>query len=126
MRARADVVIIDAPPLLPVTDAAVLARQADGAILVVRHGKTTYAQVDRAVENLRLAGARLLGTIINMTPARGSDSYAYSYEYETTGRRGRTAAPRRSTELALHPDGADRTDQSVEDERHSVSHLPRN
>ena len=40
-----DVVIIDAPPLLPVTDAALLAAQADGALIVVRHGKTTRDQL---------------------------------------------------------------------------------
>jgi capsular exopolysaccharide synthesis family protein len=81
LRELADVIILDAPPLLPVTDAAVLARQADGAILVVRYGKTTYDQVDRSAESLRLVGARLLGTIVNMAPARGSDAYAYSYTY---------------------------------------------
>src|SRR5690606_14453620 len=41
LRDRFDVVIVDAPPLLPVTDAAVLAAQVDGAVLILRHGKTT-------------------------------------------------------------------------------------
>ena len=46
-----DVIVIDAPPLLPVTDAALIATQADGAVLVVRQGKTTrdqFAHLDRA------------------------------------------------------------------------------
>ena len=121
LRHRADVIIIDAPPLLPVTDAAVLARQSDGAILVVRHGKTTFAQVDRAVENLRLAGARLLGTIVNMTPARGSDSYAYSYAYAPAGRRARPAGERRPTaELPVEI-----PDERAERSRHRLTHLPR-
>ena len=45
---RYDVVIIDAPPLLPVTDGALLAAQADGAVLVIRHGKTTKDQIATA------------------------------------------------------------------------------
>ena len=51
LRTRYDVVILDAPPLLPVTDAALLAAQTDGAVVVVRHGKTTRDQLstrDRA------------------------------------------------------------------------------
>src|SRR5690606_32160176 len=78
---RADIVLIDAPPLLPVTDAALLARQADGAVLIVRHGKTTVDQVNQAVENLRKVDARLLGTVLNMAPAKGPDAYTYGYGY---------------------------------------------
>ena len=51
-RERYDVTIIDAPPLLPVTDAAVMASQTDGAVLVVRHGKTTKDQLSGAVDRL--------------------------------------------------------------------------
>ncbi|MFL6024687.1 MAG: polysaccharide biosynthesis tyrosine autokinase, partial [Marmoricola sp.] len=43
-----DMVIIDGPPLLPVSDAAIMARDVDGAILVVRHGKTTKEQLKQA------------------------------------------------------------------------------
>ena len=45
LRRDFDVIIIDAPPLLPVTDAALLAAQADGAVVVVRHGRTTRDQL---------------------------------------------------------------------------------
>ena len=45
-------VIVDAPPLLPVTDGAVLAHQADGALLVVSLGKTTYDLLEKAVATL--------------------------------------------------------------------------
>jgi capsular exopolysaccharide synthesis family protein len=83
---RADVVILDAPPLLPVTDAAVLARVADGAVLVVRVGKTKREQVTRAIEALTSVDARLLGTVINRAPVRGPDAgaYGYGYGYEST------------------------------------------
>lgn len=78
---RADVILIDAPPLLPVTDAALLANQADGAVLVVRHGKTSRDQVDQALASLGKVDARLLGTVLNMAPARGPDAYTYGYGY---------------------------------------------
>lgn len=81
LRARADIVLIDAPPLLPVTDAALISRQCDGAILVVRHGKTTREQVTRSLDALSSVGARLLGTVLNMAPAGGSHGYGYGYGY---------------------------------------------
>nr|WP_255670327.1 polysaccharide biosynthesis tyrosine autokinase [Aeromicrobium wangtongii] len=81
LRARYDVVLIDAPPLLPVTDGALLAAQADGALLVVRHGKTTTDQLALAVDRLESVGASPAGVIFNMTPARGGDGYGYGYGY---------------------------------------------
>jgi capsular exopolysaccharide synthesis family protein len=78
---RADVVLIDAPPLLPVTDAALLARMSDGAVLVVRHGKTTVDQLRQAVGNLAKVDAWLLGTVLTMAPAKGPDAYTYGYGY---------------------------------------------
>lgn len=82
-----DIVLIDAPPLLPVTDAALLASQADGAILVVRHGKTTTDHVRAATERLTSVGSAPAGVIFNMTPARGAGSrgYGYGYGYEPLG-----------------------------------------
>lgn len=80
LRSRFDVVIIDAPPLLPVTDATLLASKADGAILVVRHGKATKEQVRQSVARLEHVGARLLGTVSNMVPMRGK-GYGYGYGY---------------------------------------------
>ena len=57
---RFDLVVIDAPPLLPVTDAAILASLASGAVLVTRHGKTKREQVRRAVEALRAVDSALV------------------------------------------------------------------
>lgn len=81
LRGRFDIVLIDAPPLLPVTDGALLAAQADGALLVVRHGKTTSDQVSLAVDRLEAVGATPVGVIFNMTPAKGGDGYGYGYGY---------------------------------------------
>lgn len=81
LRQRADIVLVDSPPLLPVTDAAILATHADGAILITRHGQTKTDQVRQAAANLEQVGGRLLGTVITMTPPRGPDAYRYGYGY---------------------------------------------
>ncbi|WP_374977081.1 polysaccharide biosynthesis tyrosine autokinase [Microbacterium trichothecenolyticum] len=76
-----DVVLCDAPPLLPVTDAAILANATSGAILVVRAGHTNRHQLTGAVDALNTAGARIAGVAMTMVPTRGPDSYAYGYGY---------------------------------------------
>lgn len=88
LRAEYDIVLLDAPPLLPVTDAALLAAQTDGAVLVVRHGKTSKDQLGHAVERLTAVDAKPLGVVLNMVPAkrRGGDSYAYTYHYAYANR----------------------------------------
>ncbi|MCJ0902138.1 polysaccharide biosynthesis tyrosine autokinase [Rhodococcus sp. ARC_M6] len=83
LRARFDYVIIDAPPLLPVTDAAVLTAMSDGALVIARHASTKRDQLARAVGNLHSVGARILGTVITMTPANKRSGYDYQYYYET-------------------------------------------
>jgi capsular exopolysaccharide synthesis family protein len=80
--ARYDIVVLDAPPLLPVTDAALLATRADGAVVVVSHGKTTRDQLSTALERLESVGATTLGVVVNLTPAKKSGSgYGYGYGY---------------------------------------------
>jgi capsular exopolysaccharide synthesis family protein len=84
-RAHFDVIVIDAPPLLPVTDAALIAAQSDGAVLIVRQGKTTRDQFRHSLERLEAVGARPLGVTLNMVEARGrkgyGDGYGYGYGY---------------------------------------------
>ncbi|MEV1128801.1 polysaccharide biosynthesis tyrosine autokinase [Agromyces sp. NPDC049794] len=74
-------VIIDAPPLLPVTDGAVLTHQADGALIVITLRKTTFDLLDKALDTLHKARGRALGVVLNRAPLRGADAAAYSYEY---------------------------------------------
>jgi capsular exopolysaccharide synthesis family protein len=74
-------VIIDAPPLLPVTDGAVLTHQADGALIVITLRKTTFDLLDKALDTLHKARGRALGIVLNRAPLRGADAAAYSYEY---------------------------------------------
>lgn len=75
------VVLIDAPPLLPVTDAAVLSHVADGAIVVVRTGRTTQEQLGQSLGNLEKVKGRVLGAVLNYVPTSGTDSYSYYGTY---------------------------------------------
>jgi capsular exopolysaccharide synthesis family protein len=104
LRSRADIVLIDAPPLLPVTDAAVLARTSDGSILVVRHGRTTREQVTRALDTVNAVSGRLLGTVLNMAPAGGAHGHGYGYGYGYTSEYAtRTDRPKLTTVGAPAP-----------------------
>ena len=83
LRERFDVVLIDAPPMLPVSDAAVIGGSADGIILVVRHGHVRREQVAMLFENLVAANVRLIGTILTQVPA-GVRRDGHEYGYQTT------------------------------------------
>jgi succinoglycan biosynthesis transport protein ExoP len=96
-----DVVLFDTPPLLPVTDAAVLGAATDGAVIVARAGKTRREQLRHAADLLRGAGAPVLGLVVNGMPVKGGRyaKYAYRYSYETqTPRHGHTGGRRYSAD----------------------------
>lgn len=76
-----DVVLCDAPPLLPVTDAAVLSRATSGAIMVVAVGKTTTHQLNGALDALETVGSKVAGVVMTMVPTKGADAYSYGYGY---------------------------------------------
>lgn len=87
MRAAYDVVVLDTPPVLPVTDASVAAVHASCVVLVVRQGRTTRDQVRQAVEALRAVDAPVAGTVLNGAPlGRGRSADAY-VAYADRGRR---------------------------------------
>jgi len=67
---RFDVVLVDAPPLHGVADAAVLSKVTDGALLVVRANRTRTADVQRSTDLLERVGARLVGAVLNALPRR--------------------------------------------------------
>lgn len=74
-----DSVVIDAPPLLPVTDAAVLSQHVSGVTLVVGTQKVKLQEVERALKALEMVDATLIGVVLNRIPAKGPDSYGYGY-----------------------------------------------
>ena len=73
------VVIVDAPPLLPVTDAAVLSKSVDGVLVVVNARSTKMDQVAKGLRNLRQASGNLTGVVLNRVPRRGADAVGYGY-----------------------------------------------
>jgi capsular exopolysaccharide synthesis family protein len=95
LRHRFDMVIIDAPPLLPVTDAAVLAHATDGALFVCRHGHTSRELVAKALENLQTVNAALIGTVLTFVPSKAA-GYGYGYGYSID------ESPERSTSRWRH------------------------
>jgi capsular exopolysaccharide synthesis family protein len=94
-----DMVLIDTPPVLPVTDAAVLAAYADGTLMVIAAGTTTKKQARRAVEILERVDAAPLGVIVNRIPHRGGTFYyGYGYGYRYGRRTGDRPATTKTTE----------------------------
>ncbi len=83
LRQTYDLVIIDTPPVLPVADALILGRWADGAVMAARFDASRLPLVERANRQLALAGIPVLGVVVN--GVRGQDAaygnYAYSYNY---------------------------------------------
>lgn len=73
-----DYVLLDAPPLLPVTDAALLARHTGGALLVVAAGRTHKNQLKGAIESLAHVNASVAGLVMTMVPTKGPDAYGYA------------------------------------------------
>lgn len=95
-----DFVIVDSSPLLAVTDGAILAAHADGALVMSKFGQTKREQLTHAIGNLRDVGAMVFGAVFTMTPTRGSSrndyNYNYNYNYDGDDRRGpvtRLSAP---------------------------------
>lgn len=124
LAARFDYVIVDSTPLLAVTDAAILAAEADGVLVMTRYGQTKRDQLTHAVGNLRDVGASVLGAVFTMTPSRGGSSYSYSYSYygEEGGRRSmrREALPETPKSSENFSDAANSGRGVSETEKHSV------
>lgn len=77
---RYDYVLVDMPPILPVTDAAVLASSVDGVIMLTAWNQITPAMAKEAKTRLEQAGAKILGVILNKVEV-SSHSYGYGYGY---------------------------------------------
>lgn len=99
LRERYDVILVDAPPLLPVADAAILVRDVDGAILVTRYGVTQREQLTAAVARIQAVGGELIGAVLNGAPPGAMDGYGYGYgpiDVPANGKRSRKAPPKSS------------------------------
>jgi capsular exopolysaccharide synthesis family protein len=78
LEGQADLVLFDSPPVVAVTDAAVLAKEVDGALLVVDAGKTRRGPAEQARAALEQVGAGVLGVVLNKVNY-GQGSYYYYY-----------------------------------------------
>lgn len=99
---RSDIVLLDAPAVLPVIDAAVLARRTSGLVLVARAGSTRVPQLAAAADAVRATGGEVLGAVLTQVP-RGA---LPKYYREPTARRGAAPGPRGAEPVGLWPPGS--------------------
>ena len=80
LRSEYDFVLIDSPPVLPVTDALVISGLVDATLIVSVAGGTTRKEAARTVELLRQVDAPVIGSVLN--GVQGDSSYGYGYDYQ--------------------------------------------
>jgi capsular exopolysaccharide synthesis family protein len=78
LRKQFDYVLIDTPPVVPFTDSSVFNALADGAVVVIRAGKTPGPLVERAFNSL--SGGKILGVVLNAVQITAVDRYYYKYD----------------------------------------------
>jgi capsular exopolysaccharide synthesis family protein len=88
LRTSNDFVIVDSPPLLPVSDGSAVAVAVDGVLLCVRYGRTQQEELEQAAAILGGVGARTLGVILNGVPAT-RDELSATYGHDTEAPAGR-------------------------------------
>ncbi len=79
LRSSYDVVLLDTPPLLPVTDAAILTKMVGGALVVVGADRLHRGQLQESLANLDTAGAHVYGVVVNKVAKRDANGYGYGY-----------------------------------------------
>ena len=87
-----DYIIIDTPPINVVSDAMVLKESVDGILIVLRHGDTTFDDVDKCMKQIELANANMIGFVVNGVENRrrsGSRYKNYDYGYGDSPKRTR-------------------------------------
>ncbi|MCI0139985.1 polysaccharide biosynthesis tyrosine autokinase [Arthrobacter bambusae] len=120
-----DSVIIDAPPLLPVTDAAVLSQHVGGVVVVASVQKIRQHDLEKSLAALRLVDAKILGVVLNRLPAKGPDSYAYGYYADTERpKQGSFRVESRERPESLNQWVLDSGDPDVTEESRPASHFP--
>lgn len=80
-RENFDVVVLDAPPVLAVSDVQVLVPKIDGVVIVTNIGKTQKGDLRRTVEVLKLSKAKILGSVERVKSRHGDKGYGYGYGY---------------------------------------------
>ncbi len=81
-----DYVFLDSPPVIGISDSAILGSQSTGVILVVQHKRNPASMVIRARQVIAASGAKLIGVVLNQVPSGGNEDYGYytsNYKYYT-------------------------------------------
>lgn len=107
----ADVVLFDTPPTLAVADSVVLASRTDGVLLVIGYGETKKANSKKALDHLRRANARVLGTVLNRVEGPNS-GYYYGKYYVPASVEG-TSRPAMGSETRALGGGAETEDTEL-------------
>lgn len=81
MRSNYDVIVVDVPPVMAVTDAQVLMPLVDGTVLVTTFGKTLKVTLQRTVETLKLGDNKILGIVQRVRESKRDVGYGYGYGY---------------------------------------------
>ncbi|QDG89411.1 polysaccharide biosynthesis tyrosine autokinase [Pseudarthrobacter sp. NIBRBAC000502770] len=114
-----DSIVIDAPPLLPVTDAAVLSRHVGGVVLVIGSQKISQQDLEKSLSALDLVGANLLGVVLNRLPVKGPDAYSYSYYSNDQG------SDYQGESLSSNPSDTPKVRRSRDNSREEATHTYR-
>lgn len=77
MSKKYDYILVDTPPVILVSDAAIVANLLDGVLLLVRQGKSKKDELKRAIANLELAGITPMGIVLNGVELREGKDYSY-------------------------------------------------
>lgn len=100
LKERFDRIVIDSPPIAPVTDATVLSTQVDGVVVVVRASRTPKDLVRRALRSLRDVGSHVVGVVLNAADVEGESYRAYRYySYRREGYYSLATPPERSEHI---------------------------
>ncbi len=107
LKGQYDKIVIDSPPVLPVTDAVVASALAEAVVLVIRHGKTSRAQLATAAQSLANVDAHIVGSVLNMKKQGRRERHTYGTDaYHEAA----NARPVQATEASAAPQvEADRT-----------------
>lgn len=94
VREQFDVVIVDTPPILPVTDGAIAAKACDGVFLVAQFDRTTPKEIELSLSRLEASGAKAKGAVLNQVERKAASYYGYYGYYNYNYSYGYKSAPK--------------------------------
>lgn len=102
LKAMCDIVLVDAPPIGSVIDAAVIARACDGMLFVIKENAVTRAELQDARQQIEKTGCAILGTVLNqvLTDSRSAKKYYYKSYYSNTRKNTEPELPKRRKRTA--------------------------